>query len=81
MEQVDIAMIAVIVLSTIALIGVLYKMKSGFGPFNLKVFGLTFVVGLAAILCFSEIEKEILLPCFGLLGTVVGYLLGITQNK
>lgn len=64
----------------IALVGSLWKMKDGFGPFNLKVFGLTLVLGVTGILVLTDIESNKLTAAFGIVGTVAGYLFGLKKE-
>ena len=67
-------------LFVVALIGSLWKMKDGFGPFNLKVFGLTLVLGVTGILVLTDIESSKLTAAFGIVGTIAGYLFGLKKE-
>ena len=77
MEKSLIALIIIAVITVIALIGSIYKMKDGFGPFNLKVYGLILVLGFSAIIVMSDISTEKMTACFGIIGAVAGYLFGL----
>lgn len=73
--------IIISIISSIALIGIFFKMKEGFGPFNLKVYGLTIVITIASLLVLSNVSSDQLTACFGLLGTIAGYLFGMKVEK
>jgi len=76
-------LIIIILISIIcagSLIGVFYKMKDGFGPFNLKVYGLTIVIAVTALLVLSDITTEKLTACFGIFGAIAGYLFGLKKE-
>lgn len=75
-----IALLSVGLLTGIALIGSFKKMKDGFGPFNLKVYGLTLVLGITGILALSDIEAGKLTAVFSIIGAVAGYLFGLKRN-
>ncbi len=81
MKTTSIALIAISVLTLLALLGVFRNMKSGFGPFNLKVYGITLVMGIAAILTLTDLPSDKTAPVFGLLGAIAGYLFGLKKEK
>lgn len=62
----------------LALIGVLVRMKPGFGPFNLRVIGLVVVATLASVL--AVIDGNALTPAIGILGAIAGYLFGLKDK-
>ena len=64
---------------TIALIGVLWRMKPGFGPFNLRAMGIVLVATLAAVLATQGTNA--LTAAMGILGAIAGYLFGIKDPK
>jgi len=74
-------LISTVIIGVIALIGVFKKMNGGFGPFNLKVYGLTLVVIISAILVLSDIEVNKLTASYSILGAIAGYLFGISNSK
>ncbi len=80
MDKTLVALIVITVITVGALFGVLYKMKSGFGPFNLKVYGLTLVVGVSSIIVLTDIPTEKLTAVFGILGAIAGYLFGLKKE-
>lgn len=80
MENTTIALIAIAVLTAGSLFGAFKKMKDGFGPFNLKVYGLTLVVGFSAIIVLTDIPSDKLSACIGILGAVAGYLFGLKKE-
>jgi len=75
-----IILIIAVVVSLFFLLFVYMKMKNGFGPYNIKVYGLTLVVTFTAILALSSIEFQILAPAYAILSAVAGYLFGL-KNK
>lgn len=81
MENTTIAIIAISVLTLIALIGAFKNMKNGFGPFNLKVYGITLVIGIAGIIVLTDLSSDKTAPVFGLLGAIAGYLFGLRKDK
>ena len=62
----------------IALVGTFYKMKSGFGPFNLRVIGIILVGTFAALLALQGGES--MTAAMGILGAIAGYLFGIKDS-
>jgi hypothetical protein len=81
MENTTITLIIVSVITVGSLVGVFIKMVGGFGPINLKVYGLTLVVGLGVILALSDIESQKATVCFSLLSAVAGYLFGLKNEN
>lgn len=80
---VDLKLIALIVIgliTLIALIGSFKQMKDGFGPFNLKVYGLTLVLGISGIIVLTDIDASKLTAVFGIIGAVAGYLFGLKKE-
>jgi hypothetical protein len=73
--------VIVAVLGFTCLVFLFKKMKDGFGPFNLKVYGLTIIIVLAALLVLSDLTSEKLLPCFSLLSAIAGYLFGLKKEE
>lgn len=63
---------------TIALLGSFWKMKSGFGPFNLRVVGIIIVGTFAALLALQGGES--ITAAMGILGAIAGYLFGIKDK-
>ncbi len=72
MEPYLLATIAVIGAGT--LFGVFYRMRPGFGPFNLRAVGIVLVATLAALLALKGADS--LTAAIGLLGAIAGYLFG-----
>lgn len=81
MENNTIIIISISFLTVIALIGALRNMKNGFGPFNLKVFGITLIIGVSALVALSDIDGQKTAPVFGILGAIAGYLFGLKKEK
>ena len=73
-------LLSIIGIIVIAFALLFFKMKNGMGTFNLKVFGITLVARLASILVLSDIPPTSLTAIFGSLGTIIGYLFGISNK-
>ncbi|MCG8458985.1 MAG: hypothetical protein MI919_22135 [Holophagales bacterium] len=61
-----------------ALLGVLYRMKSGFGPQNIRAIGIVLVATFAALLAQSDTGG--LTAAMGILGAIAGYIFGIQDG-
>lgn len=59
----------------------LKKMKEGIGQFNLKIYGITFVGILVAVLAISPVDSINLSPAYGILGGIAGYIFGLKDEK
>ena len=81
MDKQLITIIIIAVITIVSLLIVARQMKDGFGPYNLKVYGITLIIGLTGILALSEISPEKTTVCFGILGTIAGYLFGLRKEK
>ena len=57
------------------------KMNAGFGNTNLKIYGITLVVIAGLILSVSDVAAEKTAACFGILGSIGGYIFGIKENS
>lgn len=80
--QTNLIILGVIALIGIgSLVGIFYKMKDGFGPFNLKVYGLTLVIIISALLTLSENINQNLTVCYSILGAIAGYLFGLKKEQ
>ena len=66
-------------LGFVTLIGVFVRMKSGFGPFNLKMVGLVLVATLASVLALSDGKS--VTAAMGILGAIAGYLFGLKEGS
>jgi hypothetical protein len=62
-------------IGALTLVGVFWRMKEGFGPFNLRAFGITLIATLAALLALHDAAS--LTSAIGILGAIAGYLFGI----
>lgn len=62
-------------IGVITLLGVFWRMKDGFGAFNLRAFGITLVATFAALLALHD--GNALTSAIGILGAIAGYLFGI----
>jgi hypothetical protein len=61
------------------LFGVFFRMKPGFGPFNLRAVGIVLVATLASLLALGDASS--LSAAMGILGAVAGYLFGLKDDK
>lgn len=80
MENKLIIILAVAILGAGSLFGIFSQMKEGFGPYNLKVYGLTLVTILTALLVLSDISTDKLTACFSILSAFAGYLFGLKKE-
>ena len=62
-----------------ALLGVLYRMKPGFGPQNIRAIGIVIVATFAALLAQSA--EGGLTAAMGILGAIAGYIFGIRDGS
>ncbi|MBK9336721.1 MAG: hypothetical protein IPM98_09040 [Lewinellaceae bacterium] len=75
-----ILILAIAAITIGCLIGIFRKQKEGFGPFTLKIYGLTLVIGVGAIMTLAEVEQDRFTAFMGILIAIAGYLFGI-ENK
>lgn len=59
--------------------GALWKMKEGFGYFNLRVIGIILVSVIASLI--AVVNKDALNATMGILGAIVGYLFGLHDSS
>lgn len=69
---------AVLAMGILAMSGAIFRMKNGFGPFNLRAVGLIFVGTVAALLGLKDATS--LTAAMGILGAIAGYLFGIKDK-
>ena len=69
----------VAVLGAGALVGAFWKMKGGFGPFNLRVVGIVLIATFAALLAL--VKDGSLNGSIGILGAIAGYLFSIRGSS
>ena len=74
----DTLMWVIAALGALTLGGVFFRMKDGFGPFNLRAVGLPLVAILAALVALA-VEGS-LNPAMGVFGAIVGYLVGLRDK-
>ncbi|MFC2106057.1 hypothetical protein ACFLS0_04835 [Candidatus Bipolaricaulota bacterium] len=67
------------VLGLISLGGAFFRMKRGFGPYNLKIVGIVLIATFASLLALQNTES--LTATMGILGAIAGYLFGIGSQK
>lgn len=65
----------VAVLGGVALAGAFWRMKGGFGPFNLRVVGIILVATFVSLLAL--VKDGSLNASIGILGAIAGYLFGL----
>lgn len=63
-----------------SLFGIFKNMKDGFGPFNLKVYGLTIVIFVSSLVALSDLPSEKLTALYSILGAIAGYLFGLKKE-
>lgn len=61
------------------LAGTFLKMKGGFGPINLRAFGIVLIAVLASLLVFANLEN--ITAAIGILGAIAGYLFGAETKE
>ena len=79
MDTTQLVIWIVSILAGISLIGIFYKMKPGFGPFNLRVVGIVLVATFATLL--GLIYSGEITAAIGILGAIAGYLFGIKDKN
>jgi len=60
---------------SVGLVGVFWRMKDGFGPFNLRAVGIVLIATFASLLALRD--GGTLTATMGILGAIAGYLFGI----
>ncbi|MBX2913312.1 MAG: hypothetical protein M9954_12490 [Cyclobacteriaceae bacterium] len=82
LEKTPLAEYAVILIISLgAYVLISKKMANGFGPYNMKVYGITLVAILAAIIAVSNIDANKSSAAYGILGAIVGYLFGLKDSN
>lgn len=81
MENTTLILIGIFLFGFASLFVIYKKMNPGFGNTNLKIYGITIVVIAALILAVSDIAPEKTAACFGILGSIGGYLFGIKESN
>jgi hypothetical protein len=69
------------ILSLITISCVFYKMNPGMGNYNFKTIVMVFSISIIAILAVMEVKAEALTPAFSLLGSIVGYIFGMSSKS
>ena len=80
MENKLIIILIVSALGAGCLFGIFRQMKDGFGPFNLKVYGLTLTIIMTVIVSLSDSSSDKSTACFSVLGAFAGYLFGLKKE-
>ena len=62
-------------------VGLLYKLKSGWGPNSVRMAGLTLVIISGIFLITAGYSQDQIAPMITLLGTIAGYLLAKSEKK
>lgn len=75
----NLAIWSIAVLGGCTLFGVFYRMKDGFGPFNLRVTGIVLIALLTSIIAIEDHDS--ISSAMGILGAIAGYLFGTTSQK
>ena len=66
-------------IGSVCLFGVFIKMKTGFGPFNLRAVGIVLVATFATLLAIAKPDS--LNSAMSILGAIAGYLFGIREGN
>jgi hypothetical protein len=66
-------------IGALTLVGAFWRMKPGFGPFNLRVVGIVMIATFAALLALRDASA--LTAAMGILGAIAGYLFGIKDSS
>jgi hypothetical protein len=61
----------------LTMLGVFWRMGSGFGPYNLRIVGIVLVATLAALL---GLNQNSVTAAMGILGGIAGYLFGLRDR-
>lgn len=81
MDKNIIILIGVFLLAFASLFFLYKKMKEGFGPTNLKIYGITLIIFAALLVSLSDIPSEKTAACYGILGAIGGYLFGLKSSE
>ena len=81
MEDKTSILIAILIIIVIAFVLLFFKMKNGIGAFNLKIYGITFIVSIATILALSDIAQTNMTAIFSILSAIIGYLFGLKNPE
>jgi hypothetical protein len=79
MNDTQLVILIVSLLTAICLIGIFWKMQPGFGPFNLRVVGIVLVASFSTLLGLLDSGK--VTAAMGILGAIAGYLFGIKDKN
>jgi len=63
----------------VAMAGVFWRMRPGFGPFNLRAVGIVLVATFATMLALKDAGS--LTAAMGILGGIAGYLLALRTSS
>lgn len=66
-------------LGALTLVGTFYRMKGGFGPYNLRAIGIILIATFAVLLALRDSQS--LTAAMGILGAIAGYLFGIKDKQ
>ena len=80
MDKSILILIGVFIFCFLTLLLLYKKMKDGFGTYNLKIFGITLIVFASVIVALSDISADKTAACFGILGSIGGYLFGLKNS-
>jgi hypothetical protein len=62
----------------LCMVGVLWRMGKGFGPFNLRAVGIVLIATLSSLLAMHDSGS--LTAAMGILGAIGGYLFGLRDS-
>ena len=81
MDKNLILLIGVFIFWFLTLLLIYKKMKEGFGAYNLKIYGITLIVFASLIIVLADISAEKTAACFGIFGSIGGYLFGLKNSE
>jgi hypothetical protein len=76
MEQQVVWIIAVF--GALTMIGVFWRMKTGFGPTNMRIVGIVLIATFASLL---GVNADSFSSAIGILGAIAGYLFGLKDQS
>jgi len=65
-------------IGALTMTGVFWRMKDGFGPFNMRIVGIVLIATFATLLGLSQ--QNSITAAMGILGAIAGYLFGLKDQ-
>lgn len=73
-----IAIAGVLLVTLAAVVAAMRVMKGGFGPNNIRIFGIVLIASFTTVLAL--VTESGVSSAFGILGAIAGYLFGVSSN-